>query len=702
MTMANRRTRKALLGILMLGAAIAHPEHVRATEPMSLGFVEAGRAVLGFDAVASNFAIADFDGDGFDDVAFCARSGGTVLFVAGQASGVDVRFKQSMSIPDDGALARLVTVKIDGNRHLFTIALSGVVRDYTGWPLQQVGSYAIDPLVAAAAGDVYANGAPVLVALTTDHVNAYVLETAEPLWSYPFTGGTGIAVAQLDADPAAEVIINAPAGRVIDGATQAIDWQYDGPFGADLASGHLIGDGTTQFFGAVYTSFNVFRGAPWTALWSAGAITGGIAALAAVDLDHNGRDVILQGDAQWGAVNAYDPATHLLRFSIPNPGWGIAALDAADLDGDGTAEVVFANYSSVGNTAVEAVDSNSGQIKWAFTPQGGLFAPVAIGDVDGDGQLEIVVADAMEPVYSVAGEVRIYDAVSGALKWQSPGGSMGTRRILLRRHSNDLAMDIVLAGETFYDGKIVSIDGASQALKFQVYARASGPLGWRDLVDAQLVDFDHDGSDDVVVATGAGDTLLQVFSGSDGHLMWTSPAMAAGSPGINSVLVRGSPADASELVAVLDGGLVGYKVQDPTSSWTLDAASDGATYLQNADEFALFRHDGSIDFYAAADRSYLHAMILPAPLNAVGSLDGSEPGLLAASAGTLTFANGSSGEIVARSPQLGANLGRGNQLAAIGTNDGASLVVGGDEVGVYRYLLEMTSDRLMQSGFEVP
>ena len=86
----------------------------------------------------------------------------------------------------------------------------------------------------------------------------------------------------------------------------------------------------------------------------------------------------------------------------------------------------------------------------------------------------------------------------------------------------------------------------------------------------------------------------------------------------------------------------------------------------------------------------------------VGSLDGSEPALLAASADTLTFADGSSGQIVARSPRLGANLGLGNQLATIPAGGGAALVVGGDEVGVYRYLLEMTSDRLMQSGFEIP
>jgi len=689
-----------------------------ADEPMSMGFVEAGRAVLGlYWAAPGGFAVADLDGDGVDDVAFTGTNGSTSLFVVGQLANKSIGFKQVVAFSAAGGLARVVSATVGGFQHLFVVGADGTVVDYSGWPLKQVSSFHIAPANVAVAGPLYGD-ADALVTLTADHVYAYALDTGEQLWSYEFIGGVALALAQLDADPALEVIISADASRVIDGATQATDWQYSGAFGYSLATGHLAGDETTQFLGSSGPEFTVFGSYPWQPLWSAsaGAYPSGVGALATADLDHNHHDVVLEGDSQSGVVHAYDSTTHQLRFTINYSYSGVTAIAAPDVDGDGIHNIVFASAVSYAQPSVEVVDSSTGEFKWSFESQDGVFSPIAYGDVDGDGKQDLVVANYSVLSYADPSRVEVFDAATGELKWQSPASGLNTadpyyivvRKIVLRPHAHDAAMDIILAGHSSYDGKVVWIDGATHAVKFQVYTYGyGGPLVDRYVIDAALVDYDNDGTADLVVATvgpfGAGDGRLTVFSGIDGHTLWTSPPIT-GAPSIKNVLVTGSPADESgQLVAVLEDGLVGYNIKDPALTWSLLAALDGAVYIPDGvdgAEFAVFLQGGAVTFYAAADRTYLRAFTLPAPLNALTSLDGTPRNLLAASSETLTYADGTLGSLLARTPSLGSNLGQGNQLAATLAAPSAWRVAAGNNFGVYQYRLEMTFDRLFESGFD--
>jgi len=704
-------SRKITNAASSLGCAFAFVATANADVPTSLGFVEAERTVLGIQASAqSRFAVADLDGDGLDDVVFCGVSSGSALFVIGHRPGGAIDFKLAKTVPDDGGIARVLAAGANGSRHVYTVSYSGILRDYSGWPLEQVDSFALGTnLTTAAVGDLYGNGGSDLVALTADNVYAFSLDTKQLLWSYPVSAAQDIVLAQLDADPGLEIVVTASPSLVIDAATQSTDWLYvgDWAFGSYLATGHLNGDSTTQFVGYADTSFTVFRGEPWSPLWSAANVPWGIGALATANLDNNNHDVVLEGDSQWGAINAFDSSTHQLRFKIDNPGWGVNAMTSSDIDGDGVAEIVFASIEAF-PSSLEVVDSRSGQIKWVFTPGGGPFSPVALGDVDGDGEDELVVADRTAGSDSL---IRVFDATTGVFEWQWPSGGNGAgylypSRVLLRPHATDPAMDIILVGDSSYDGHVVWLDGATRTLEFQVYAHGTGPLASRIPMDAAPVDYDNDGTLDVAIASalGGGNALLQVLSGKDGHELWASPEMASAYPGINGVLVVGSPSDASgELVAVLPTGLTAYNIQNPSSIWTLLAAADGATYIPQGlagPEFALFQHGGAVAFYDAATRAYLRDFTLLSPLNAVLPVDGSVNLLVAASADRVVLVDGDHGAMRASSRQLSGSLGLGNQIAYTKLGDLDWRVAAGDEFGVTRFTLQMVPDRVFASNFE--
>lgn len=701
----------ALAMVILLCGNRAH-----ANPPSPPQFTEEWHDVLNITSpAAGRFALADLDSDGLPDAVFTGTAGysySSALFVLGRQSNGDIGLKQAIVLPDTTSMRRVLTASPGGVAHIYTLAEDGTVRDFAGWPLVQQRQFSVAAnVVAAAVGDVSGTGSDELVVLTQDHLYAYDVDSGMPLWNYSVAGASDIALAQLDSDPALEIIVAATPGLVIDGVTQATDWSYIDGFGGYLATGPLVVGGGTQWVGAsAWNQFTVFRSSPWSPLWSASVFN--ITAIATADLDHNGENVILEGDGQWGAVHVYDPNTQQERFNIPNPGWGVNAVVAADLDGDGVPEIAFAAMQSFNAETIEVVDSLSGQVKWSFTPQDGVFAPVALGDVDGDGHEEFVVAANNG---NDAGQVKIFDAGSGALRWQSPaliGNAddpfyISTSRILLVPHTGDSAMDIVLAGTSVYAGRITVMDGGTHDVKLQIGTYSSGPMPDRDLIDAALVDFDNDGVPDYVVATepadtGASGAQLQVFSGQDGHTLWTSVAMGSGFSNIVSVLVTGpATAPASELIAVLPNSLRAYNIQTHLLDWTLLATADGATYVPqgaNGPEIAVFQHNGALTFYNAKDHTYLRALTLPAPLNAVLAMDGDVRNLLVASGEALAVVDGVGGSVRAQTDVLGQNLGLGNQLAV--SKQGANLwdVGSGNAFGAFRHRFEL-SDQIFSDGF---
>jgi outer membrane protein assembly factor BamB len=650
-------------------------------------FDEIGRGNIGLQDIGlSRLAVADPDGDGRDDLVFAASAVNPPLVVYGRLADGTRGIKQLMPMPWQGAVSRVLRWTHDGVEHVIVLQDTGTLHDLAGWPLQETRSF---PIVAnaahAAIGDVDADGTDDLVVLTAGAALTYSMADGHPEheWGLTFTGGgTGsdVALAALDADPALEIIVAGSVygdGVVLDGATGAIDWQYDAGFGDHVAAGHLAGDQTIQWVGDAWQAIHVFGEAPYGLLWSA-ATAEDVGALATADLDGLGRDSILVGDGQWGALHVFDAATHLERFAIAHDADGIVAAAAGDLDGDGVPEIAFAGVRpSHGETLLTVADSISGAIVEKYIPAGGPLTIAAIGDIDGDGRDEVV---AVETPYDTWSTIAVFDFETGAEKWRSPpfpGNvydpySIQPAAIRLVPHPGRAGLDIVMAGPNFYDGRIEVIDGTTMEEVFSVYGYGTGPLASLDVRDLAMYDVDGDGVDDIIVVTNgefveSPGVQVLAFSGADGSELWASPGVGDSSTRARRVFVAPSASGGEDVVAVANDRLYAFDAATGSPAWTLAATADGGTFISHGAtgaELAVYSGDGAITFYDATTHAYLRAFPLPAPVCDVIALDGDARKLLVAAGDSLAQFDGLAGTDHGVAPQLGQCVPSGTQLAA--------------------------------------
>ena len=705
---------------------VLFPCAIAVSAPMALAaptFVQLGQRVDSvWSAATSRFATLDIDGDGFEDLVFAGVSGSPILFAIGKRADETIGFKMAKIAAADGALSRVLAWTPAGTStpHVLTVAQSGVVRDYSGWPLTEQRQFSVTGnATAAAVGDVDNDGVDDLLVTTQSGLYAYSLANGLPEWNYPVADSRDLALVQLDADPALEIILAGPVpGIVLDGATRATDWQYIDGYGSRLATGALLGSGGVQWVGAAdWNLFTVFRATPWSPLWS-GSTSHDIGAIATARVDGSGRDVIVQGDGQWGKVHVIDSATHQERFQVPNDGYGISAVAGVDFDGNGIDEIAFASaQTSQDGPLLTIASGQNGAVTWQFFPIPYPFVATALGDVDGDGHVELVAASAAENSHST---IVIFDAETGTEEWRSPAAIgnvdeplyLSVATIALVPHAVGQGMDIVLAGSAIYDGRIVVLDGTTRDVRLQIGGYFTGPMVSRYVRDMALIDFNNDGVQDYVAATEASSTgsqaaLLQVFSGVDGSTLWTSVAMGSGFATINGVLVAEPPVGmpGKRLVAVLPASLRAYDTSTGLLSWTIATTNDGAHYIPNGTggaELAVYSADsGAVTFYSADTQANLRSYSLPAPLSVVTSLGGDLHSLVVATADALALVDGESGVIKSATDYLGPFPPIGSRIASIGDASSSWTIATGTEAALYRYRLQL-GDAIFANSFESP
>ena len=205
-------------------------------------FTELGRTVQGYAAGRAGFALGDFDADGRPDLVVSGHLNpytaayGAVLQVIGATQG-GIGAKQTILRRTSGLSRILGWTAEDGFAHLLSIDSDGLATEWAGWPLQSTRTFSVAANISAAAiGDIDNDGALELLTLQMPGIGGLVahdLATGQVKWARPDLGGVDLIVAQLDADPALEIVIanwHLP-GLVLDGATQATEWTYSEGFG---------------------------------------------------------------------------------------------------------------------------------------------------------------------------------------------------------------------------------------------------------------------------------------------------------------------------------------------------------------------------------------------------------------------------------------------------------------------------------------
>lgn len=222
--MRSQAVRTAVCFCIFLTFSCCH--FACADAPAIPAFSEQWRNILGVDSLAaSGIAVADVNADGNPDFVFTGtRNANTLLFVLAERPDGNIGIVQALTLPDAANIVRVLSATVGGAAHIYTIASGGAVRDYSGWPLAEQNNFAVATSpVFAAIGDLTGGGSNSLLVLTSSSLYAYAASDGSPQWSYAVSGATEVALAQLDADAASEIILNTTPGLVMDGMTQTTD-----------------------------------------------------------------------------------------------------------------------------------------------------------------------------------------------------------------------------------------------------------------------------------------------------------------------------------------------------------------------------------------------------------------------------------------------------------------------------------------------
>jgi hypothetical protein len=206
------------------------------------------------------------------------------------------------------------------------------------------------------------------------------------------------------------VTVTASPTTPSDPAFLQMQWQY-GVYGtsigqAGLLTSDLDGDGTREIITSGSNTFwYVVRknaGGTYDQIWRSENYGVRIVRLALADVTGDGRDDVVVGLAD-GTIRIYNGATLQETMTVKSAN-SLAAMAVADLDGDGTKEIVTSD-----GIGVFVYSAGSGGLMWSISNAGG--SSIAVGNVDGDPALEIVTT-------SYGGKGYIIDGVSRVIEWE--------------------------------------------------------------------------------------------------------------------------------------------------------------------------------------------------------------------------------------------------------------------------------------------
>ncbi len=325
--------------------------------------------------------------------------------------------------------------------------------------------------------------------------------------------------------------------------TQAIEWKGEdivGPFA--VSYGDVDADGSPE---VVSASFQSESGYGEGVLFIHDALTGriehqqiveGLTRLARTKVANVDSDVqpeiFIGADPQFtGTVICYDGLTHVEQWrKEPKPGLGFGSMEIADLDSDGTLEIVvgtgIAGYDGGGYIVV--LDARTGTIEWESSnlPAGQALYNLSVANVDADPNLEIIVGTFMR-FYVIDGATHATTTTSSPYLSSIATADLdgdGIAELLVAddegvatRHPTTGAVLQRIAPWRQRDGsvvlgiQVVDLDGREGYEYVMlvgdelVMTRSGGCEIWRGKVRGQIADIDDDGRLDALLGwSGSG------------------------------------------------------------------------------------------------------------------------------------------------------------------------------------------------------
>lgn len=529
----------------------------------------------------AGLVVADFDGDGRDDVAFAGwqstSSGplpfqpqsGFVAIVGYDAARATYRLIQTLvsDLPRPAALAS------DGAAEpgLVLVSRDGVLAHYAGRPLALVSRFELGrPVQSMRVGDVDGDGrVEVVVADATAGLAAYDLATGELVCTYAGRFAASIELAQLDADPALEIILAGTPGVVVDGATNASDWRDAGGFGPLLAAGRLFAGGQQGFVASWGGYLSAYRGAPYSPLWS---LKTGSNGFDTADIDGDGIDEILHsGDYRFTVLDAL---TQTVRLEAPHA--PIGHMGAARMQGTAAWQFAFGTDLGWSGGQTATVISAQGEPVFELHAENPPFRVSADADVDGDGVPDAVWISAATNAGYRGGNIHVYDPTTGVERWQLrlPYAASNLSAVLAAPLRASAPADIVVAGHSYGAAVLYVIDGVSRQERLSNFN-----TGLTTPIDHLALVAGPGGS--AILGAAAGPAIqLGLFAGSDLQALWTQTLATAYGDAVNDL----QPLPAAGLDVYLlstPAALIAYHLGERRVIWSRmePTASAGLLYL---------------------------------------------------------------------------------------------------------------------------
>jgi len=390
----------------------------------------------------------------------------------------------------------------------------------------------------------------------------------EPLWTHPVALGTvdsSPAVADLDLDGRPDVVLTTTGGSVvvIDARGQQV-WMRGiqipislPPTVVDLVEGPELEVLVLNQTGSLFC----LDGRAGDVIWRydlPGAIEWGCSAIAAVDLDGDGRAEVIAGDQDGHVVclssdgvrewqydgpqgSTYCPAVGPLdgdtrpSILISGPKVPLVCLDAqgqerwrvdqsgkgaspilADIDGDNRNEVITAL-----GTAVLAVDG-SGKRRWLHPMKKEIDSSLCVADADQDGVLEIYAIDLAGHLAAIAPD--------GTTLWTASVRERVRRSPAVGDLDGDGAVEVIVAG---YSGELYLFTGKGELKESHALPSVTNasPL---------LVDLSGDGTPTLLLALANGSMVAYRWPDAKpgAAMLWSQYRFSAVRDGLEARQIR--------------------------------------------------------------------------------------------------------------------------------------------------------------------
>lgn len=549
------------------------------------------RSTFGTGIGATGLRVADIDGDGVREIVsgsstlgFLQNSFWTVI----KKDGATYDHTWVSPLLPAG-LSCLRVVQYDADAALEIVVCSGsIIQIYDGKSLypQRTIATAASSIRGLCFEDVDRDGTREFV--FTDGTNLWIYDSVTGAQEFygANLGGSDTAVGNMDADVDIEIAVarGSNAGYVLHGATRVIEWTKPSGFGQLVRAAQLDADPALELVAAaawnVITAYDVDLRSPKFDI----ATPNDIAAVQVEDVDGDGSNEIVYGDGQWGSVRVFNGQTGVFKWSVANPQHGVTDIAFGNLDAHPAKELVFgAGFTSTGEDYLYVVDGLTRAIAWQSVDFSGPFYALDFGDVDLDGVKEILFGAFESKSGYDDGLYFVHDARTKRLEYTSPpatGSSWnGLWRVRNAQVDGDPQPEVFITASNAYDGFVVCYDGLTHVEQYRTV-----PLSGLSVTGLQIVDVDLDGQLEVVATvqrehTGATGTYVYVYDALTGALEWRSTSIGTYWANLSLLRIGNVDADPNPEIVVAEMGGALIVIDGVTHAWQLETVDYDITAL---------------------------------------------------------------------------------------------------------------------------